>query len=164
MKHAYRCMMQSSESCIGEQFLRSEEGDQEKETVKTKKPPLWEGANSNKDPTKCHKCVYPGGPKLSFDEIWRYPRGKHIGPFHFLSNPPMEGRGFPARFFAPDLYGRVRIFFSKLRYDGIPVGFFPKKWYFHGFFLLPRGTFHMWFHGFYFLTSTPSIGKSMDFF
>ena len=46
-------MMQSSDSCLGEQFLRSEqEQEQEQEhgenqTVKTKKAPLREGPNWN---------------------------------------------------------------------------------------------------------------------
>ncbi len=44
-------MTQSSESYLGEHFLKSEhgeregEGEQENHTVKTKKAPLWEGPN-----------------------------------------------------------------------------------------------------------------------
>ena len=38
-------MMQSCGSCLGEQFLRSEEQEQENQTVKIKKAPLREGPN-----------------------------------------------------------------------------------------------------------------------
>ncbi len=44
-------MMQSSDSCLGEQFLRSEQEQEqehgENQTVKTKKAPLREGPNWN---------------------------------------------------------------------------------------------------------------------
>ena len=85
-------------------------------------------------------------------------------PF-FVRPPSMEGRGFPAGFFAPDPYGRVWILFSKLRYhlqrlwnssrifprEMVQKGLdFRKTLFFNNdihrvfpwIFLLTRGTFH----------------------